>query len=190
MSGAGRRHAQRHLFAGRAALRAADRHDAVRRGAAAARPATTRCGGSSAKRSRPGRARGSARWTASVARRSPSTGGPIPRGLTQLVRGELDWIVMKALEKDRTRRYETANAFAADIAAVSGRRAGRGVPAVGCLPAAQVRPAEQGVAGDRGGSGPDADLGHRREFGAGDSGQAGGELGGSTSRGGIKSARG
>ena len=33
----------------------------------------------------------------------------------QLVRGELDWIVMKALEKDRTRRYETANGLARDI---------------------------------------------------------------------------
>ena len=31
------------------------------------------------------------------------------------LKGELDWIVMKAIEKDRTRRYETANAFAADI---------------------------------------------------------------------------
>jgi tetratricopeptide (TPR) repeat protein len=31
------------------------------------------------------------------------------------VRGELDWIVMKALEKDRNRRYETANAFAMDV---------------------------------------------------------------------------
>jgi len=31
------------------------------------------------------------------------------------VRGDLDWIVMKALEKDRTRRYETANGLAADI---------------------------------------------------------------------------
>jgi hypothetical protein len=29
--------------------------------------------------------------------------------------GELDWIVLKALEKDRTRRYETASAFAADV---------------------------------------------------------------------------
>ncbi len=38
-----------------------------------------------------------------------------PTRLTKLVRGELDWIVMKALEKDRTRRYETANAFAADL---------------------------------------------------------------------------
>jgi WD40 repeat protein/serine/threonine protein kinase/tetratricopeptide (TPR) repeat protein len=38
-----------------------------------------------------------------------------PRGLSRLVRGDLDWIVMKALEKDRSRRYETANGFAADI---------------------------------------------------------------------------
>src|SRR5262249_24383169 len=35
--------------------------------------------------------------------------------LTKLLRGELDWIVMKALEKDRNRRYETASAFAADV---------------------------------------------------------------------------
>jgi serine/threonine protein kinase/tetratricopeptide (TPR) repeat protein len=38
-----------------------------------------------------------------------------PARLTKLVRGELDWIVMKALEKDRSRRYETANGFAMDI---------------------------------------------------------------------------
>ena len=38
-----------------------------------------------------------------------------PARLTRLVRGELDWIVMKALEKDRTRRYETASGFARDI---------------------------------------------------------------------------
>ena len=38
-----------------------------------------------------------------------------PAKLTKLVRGELDWIVMKALEKDRNRRYETANGFAADV---------------------------------------------------------------------------
>jgi serine/threonine protein kinase len=35
--------------------------------------------------------------------------------LGQFMRGELDWIVMKALEKDRNRRYETASAFAADV---------------------------------------------------------------------------
>lgn len=35
--------------------------------------------------------------------------------LTKLLRGDLDWIVLKALEKDRSRRYETANGLAADI---------------------------------------------------------------------------
>jgi WD40 repeat protein/serine/threonine protein kinase len=38
-----------------------------------------------------------------------------PALLTRLVRGELDWLVMKALEKDRGRRYETANGLARDI---------------------------------------------------------------------------
>src|SRR5262245_5868546 len=38
-----------------------------------------------------------------------------PRKLSLLVRGDLDWIVMKSLEKDRNRRYETANALAADV---------------------------------------------------------------------------
>jgi serine/threonine protein kinase/Flp pilus assembly protein TadD len=41
--------------------------------------------------------------------------GTEPAKLTKLVRGELDWIVMKALEKDRNRRYETANNFAMDL---------------------------------------------------------------------------
>ena len=38
-----------------------------------------------------------------------------PAHLKRALRGDLDWIVMKALEKDRTRRYETANGFAADV---------------------------------------------------------------------------
>jgi serine/threonine protein kinase/WD40 repeat protein len=38
-----------------------------------------------------------------------------PANLTKLLRGELDWIVMKALEKDRNRRYESASALAADV---------------------------------------------------------------------------
>jgi serine/threonine protein kinase len=38
-----------------------------------------------------------------------------PRKLSRLMRGDLDWIVMKALEKDRSRRYETASGFAADL---------------------------------------------------------------------------
>lgn len=38
-----------------------------------------------------------------------------PRKLGSLLRGELDWIVMKALEKDRTRRYESAISLARDV---------------------------------------------------------------------------
>jgi serine/threonine protein kinase len=42
--------------------------------------------------------------------------GTEPAALRRIVRGDLDWIVMKALEKDRRRRYETAEAFASDVA--------------------------------------------------------------------------
>lgn len=38
-----------------------------------------------------------------------------PASLCRSLHGELDWIVMKALEKDRRRRYETANGFALDL---------------------------------------------------------------------------
>ena len=38
-----------------------------------------------------------------------------PARLQRLLQGELDWVVMKALEKDRTRRYQTANDFAQDL---------------------------------------------------------------------------
>jgi serine/threonine protein kinase len=41
--------------------------------------------------------------------------GVEPKKLSGLVRGELDWIVMKCLEKDRNRRYETTNGLAQDI---------------------------------------------------------------------------
>jgi len=41
--------------------------------------------------------------------------GTDPRRLAQMLRGELDCIVLKALEKDRTRRYETAAALALDV---------------------------------------------------------------------------
>jgi serine/threonine protein kinase len=52
---------------------------------------------------------GQAASTVSANRRSD------PRRLSQLFRGELDWIVMKCLEKDRNGRYETANGLARDI---------------------------------------------------------------------------
>ncbi|MBI1325709.1 protein kinase [bacterium] len=38
-----------------------------------------------------------------------------PRRLSATMKGELDWVVMKAIEKDRQRRYETATDFAADV---------------------------------------------------------------------------
>jgi serine/threonine protein kinase len=41
--------------------------------------------------------------------------GAAPDKLVRLVSGDLDWIAMKALEKDRNRRYDTASSFAADI---------------------------------------------------------------------------
>ena len=57
-----------------------------------------------------------------------------PAKLTKLVRGELDWIVMKALEKDRNRRYETANAFAMDV-----QRYLADEPVLACPPSAGYR---------------------------------------------------
>jgi len=57
-----------------------------------------------------------------------------PKKLGTLVRGELDWIVMKALEKDRARRYETANGFANDI-----QRHLNDEPVVACPPSAGYR---------------------------------------------------
>src|SRR5271154_3347299 len=41
--------------------------------------------------------------------------GTEPAKLSRLMKGELDWLVMKALEKDRARRYDTANGLARDI---------------------------------------------------------------------------
>src|SRR4026209_1853842 len=57
-----------------------------------------------------------------------------PAKLTKLMRGELDWIVMKPLEKDRNRRYETANGFAADV-----QRYLNDEPAQACPPSAGAR---------------------------------------------------
>jgi serine/threonine protein kinase/tetratricopeptide (TPR) repeat protein len=57
-----------------------------------------------------------------------------PAKLTKLVRGELDWIVMKCLEKDRSRRYETVSAFAADV-----QRYLNDEPVAACPPSAGYR---------------------------------------------------
>jgi tetratricopeptide (TPR) repeat protein/serine/threonine protein kinase len=60
--------------------------------------------------------------------------GTEPAKLTRLVRGELDLIVMKALEKDRNRRYETANGFAMDV-----QRYLADEPVLACPPSAWYR---------------------------------------------------
>jgi serine/threonine protein kinase/tetratricopeptide (TPR) repeat protein len=57
-----------------------------------------------------------------------------PGCLSKLLRGELDWIVMKALEKERSRRYETASAFAADV-----ERYLNDEPVLACPPSAWYR---------------------------------------------------
>jgi serine/threonine protein kinase len=57
-----------------------------------------------------------------------------PKHLSQLFRGELDWIVMKCLDKDRNRRYETANALAADV-----QRYMHDEPVQACPPSASYR---------------------------------------------------
>jgi serine/threonine protein kinase/tetratricopeptide (TPR) repeat protein len=66
--------------------------------------------------------------TASVNRKSD------PQRLSQLFRGELDWIVMKCLEKDRNRRYETASTLAADV-----RRYLSDEPVLACPPSRSYR---------------------------------------------------
>ena len=57
-----------------------------------------------------------------------------PGRLSRLFRGELDWIVMKALEKDRGRRYDSASAFAADV-----ERYLKDEPVQACPPSAGYR---------------------------------------------------
>src|SRR5439155_7418567 len=57
-----------------------------------------------------------------------------PPQLIHLLRGDLDWIVMKCLEKDRNRRYETANGLASDI-----QRHLDNEPVVACPPSTAYR---------------------------------------------------
>jgi tetratricopeptide (TPR) repeat protein len=57
-----------------------------------------------------------------------------PCKLSRLLRGELDWIAMKALEKDRARRYDTASEFAADVEHYL-----REEPVLACPPSAAYR---------------------------------------------------
>ncbi|MGQ0628367.1 MAG: WD40 repeat domain-containing serine/threonine protein kinase, partial [Phycisphaerales bacterium] len=61
-------------------------------------------------------------------------GRRVPRGFGALVLGDLDWIVMKSLEKDRARRYQTAGALAEDL-----RRHRTGEPVLAAPPSTAYR---------------------------------------------------
>ena len=76
-------------------------------------------------------------------RLSRGAGGAVPsssltpadaRSRAAIIKGELDWIVMKAIEKDRRRRYETANALAMDV-----RRYLAGEPVLAAPPSTSYR---------------------------------------------------
>src|SRR5262249_2230969 len=60
--------------------------------------------------------------------------GTEPAKLTKLARGQLDWIVVKALEKDRNSRYGTANGLAQDV-----QRYLADEPVLACPPSANYR---------------------------------------------------
>ena len=68
-----------------------------------------------------------------------------PASLTRLVRGELDWIVMRALEKDRNRRYEAATGLARDV-----ERYLADEPVEACPPSAGYRLRKFAAAASRG----------------------------------------
>jgi hypothetical protein len=74
---------------------------------------------------------GSKEFPSACARLAAKLRSTEPARLTNLLKGDLDWILMKALEKDRNRRYETANDFAEDI-----RRHLESQPVVACAPSA------------------------------------------------------
>ena len=77
-------------------------------------------------------------------------GGPAADGAGEAdegVRGELDWIVMKCLEKDRTRRYETASGLAATSSGYLDDEPVEACPPSAALPPGEILAAEQGAGG-------------------------------------------
>ena len=104
-----------------------------------------------------------------------------PARLTKAVRGELDWIVMKCLEKDRTRRYDTANSLARDVERYLHDEPVEACPPCGRLSAPQIRP-QVPDAGDGGG-------GVWRAAGGGDCGQHLASGAGCAAEGGLRARR-
>ena len=77
-------------------------------------------------------------------RTSPPAADCEPSQLLELLRGDVDWIVLKALEKDRERRYETANGMAADILRYLANEPVEARPPSRALPTEEVRPPQPG----------------------------------------------
>ena len=73
--------------------------------------------------------------------------GTVPKQLAALLRGDLDWITMKALEKDRTRRYGTPSELAADIRRYLNHETVSARPAQHKLPVAQICSTASGAGG-------------------------------------------
>ena len=85
------------------------------------------------------------------------------RMLSRSLRGELDWIVMKALEKDRAPAVRDGQRPGPRRRALPGRRPGRGRPAVGLVSVSQVRPAQPRRSDGDGPRRPGPHRGHDRE---------------------------
>ena len=108
----GRRHAGRHLRPGRVAVRVAHRLSAI---------GSRTVAKGSLGRGLPRDPRGGAAASQHADLHQPllpslaASRQSEPGKLSGLIKGDLDWIVLKALEKERNRRYDTATALVADI---------------------------------------------------------------------------
>ena len=115
LSGTGHGHAQRHLQPGGAALRTADGPDAVRRQKRLRRPGWRKLCGCIREEEPPKPSTRLSSWSRRNRLTTAQRRATEPPKLIRSLRGDLDWIVMKCLEKNRTRRYATANELARDI---------------------------------------------------------------------------
>ncbi len=108
----GHRHALGHLLAGRVTVRASDRqHPLEKKRFAKAAYDEIRRLIREEEPPKPSQRLSTSETLPSLAASRKTE----PAKLSRMLKGELDWVVMKALEKDRTRRYETANGLARDI---------------------------------------------------------------------------
>ncbi len=109
----GRRHTQRCVFAWCAALRTTHRHNASGGGAFA--DCRVRRNAATHPRRRAAKAEYATQHVGREADDHRQRSENRPEALKHLVQGDLDWIVMKALEKDRNRRYESPGGLARDV---------------------------------------------------------------------------